>query len=586
MVKARHFWFGKSVSGDSDCAGFIITDNAGSFANIGSVPESKYQGFFINNGGRVFRVIESLELKGAVRELRNRFYAVERVRTSIAEKFFLPHHYDSLSYRLSKGSEFDVVLDCMEAYDMRRFGRYYSIHEKSGVIVVEFVKKTDYREDGSNDTEEFRMYLAIKTNGSFERLGEWVRREYQLDRSRNTSYERYVYRALRLNASKTVFAASFNESSAISHADYVFDNQGSLENEQKAHCNHFSSPTLALYAAETALHSLITKTGIYAGLPWFFQHWCRDSLVAAPAAGRMLWKRIVLSHLSMIGNEGRLPNVDGSGVGSGLGSSDAVGWLFLRAGQLYSENAFTKDEVRKITSVLGKSLQLQQKHYGRDNLVFSKRNESWMDTSYNDNGREGFPIEVQALTLAAYSFLWLLTKSGKAKERELAMAKKVRQKFWNGSYLNDLADDSTVRPNVFIAAYAYPQLLSKKEWEKCIDNVLPRLWLDWGGLSSIDKSHPLFQPNYTGEDNRSYHRGDSWFWVNNLAAIVMARINKNKYRSYIERIKAASVNDLLWKGAIGCCSELSSASQQRAEGCLNQAWSCSTLIELLRQGQR
>ena len=54
-----------------------------------------------------------------------------------------------------------------------------------------------------------------------------------------------------------------------------------------------------------------------------------------------------------------------------------------------------------------------------------------------------------------------------------------------------------------------------------------------------------------------------------------------KIKSYIEKISAASTTDILWKGAIGCASELSSASSQKAEGCLNQAWSNATFIELM-----
>ena len=259
-----------------------------------------------------------------------------------------------------------------------------------------------------------------------------------------------------------------------------------------------------------------------------------------------------------------------------------MGWLFLRAHQLYDSGAFSKAEIKEIIDSLKESLQKQQENYGKEGLIFSGRNETWMDTSHDDGGREGFPIEIQALTLASYNFLWLLTGDRKVKSIESSMAKKVRKQFYNNKYLADLARDYTIRPNVFIAAYAYPQLLSKKEWETCFEHILPSLWLTWGGLASIDKNHSLFQKDYTGENNQSYHRGDSWFWINNLAAVVMSRLDRKKYSSYVSKIKDASVNDLLYKGAAGGCSEVSSASQQRAEGCLNQAWSCATLIELLK----
>ena len=147
----------------------------------------------------------------------------------------------------------------------------------------------------------------------------------------------------------------------------------------------------------------------------------------------------------------------------------------------------------------------------------------------------------------------------------------------------DGLDDWTIRPNVFIAAYIYPELLSKNEWKKCFNAVIPKLWLSWGGLSTIDKNHPFFCENYSGEIPKSYHRGDSWFWINNLAAIVMARVDKNEFKRYIDMIIDASAKDIMYKGFIGHHSELSSASKQKAEGCLCQAWSSAMFVELVHE---
>ncbi len=580
MVKVTHVWGRKKLSGSSDSPSFILTNNAGSFAYFSPQPSSKFEGFFLSSGSDIFRTIESVALPGELKALANRFYCVERKKGRLTEGFFVPHYHNSLCYELSKKSEFGVFLDCRKAYDFRQWGRLYRVYERDKTIVVEFVKKTDAREDKSSGVEEFRLYLAIKTDGSHKNIGEWVRRDYGLDRARNSAYERYVYNALRINASKAVFSAAKSEDAAVSEANYVFISMKNLKLQLKS--GYKGCGSIGYNSAVKSFESLSTKKGFYAGLPWFFQHWGRDTLVSLPAEHNYLRKSVVLSHCRRIGSDGRIPNVSPYFKGSPSGSSDAVGWLFFRARELYEECSFTKAEQKEIASALKKSLQLQQKNYGKEGMIFSGRKETWMDTSYNDGGREGFPVEVQALTLASYNFLWRIEKDKKAKAQEAAMSAVVRKRFWNGKYLADLAGDYTIRPNSFIAAYAYPQLLTKKEWETCIDSVLPHLWLDWGGLSSIDKQHRLFQPNYTGEDNRSYHRGDSWFWINNLAAIVMHRLNKKKYGSYIKKIKSASLKDLLWNGAVGCCSELSSASNQKAEGCLNQAWSCSTLIELLK----
>ena len=110
---------------------------------------------------------------------------------------------------------------------------------------------------------------------------------------------------------------------------------------------------------------------------------------------------------------------------------------------------------------------------------------------------------------------------------------------------------------------------------------MKNLWLEWGGLSTIDKKNNLFFDCHTGEDSRSYHRGDSWFWLNNLAAIQLKKINNKKFNRQIQKIISASTEDILWKGCIGCASELSSAKELSSQGCFSQAWSNAMYMELI-----
>jgi len=95
------------------------------------------------------------------------------------------------------------------------------------------------------------------------------------------------------------------------------------------------------------------------------------------------------------------------------------------------------------------------------------------------------------------------------------------------------------------------------------------------------KHYIVHTPNYTGANNKSYHRGDSWYWLNNLTAICLMKVNAKKYKKYINTIKQASIKDILWQGGIGSASEVSSAAEQTGSGCLNQAWSDATFLELL-----
>ena len=91
----------------------------------------------------------------------------------------------------------------------------------------------------------------------------------------------------------------------------------------------------------------------------------------------------------------------------------------------------------------------------------------------------------------------------------------------------------------------------------------------------------MFTDTNTGENSQSYHRGDSWFWLNNLAAIQLNRTNPKKFQKYIQKIISASTEDILWKGCAGCASEISSAKELSSHGCFNQAWSNAMYMELI-----
>ena len=332
---------------------------------------------------------------------------------------------------------------------------------------------------------------------------------------------------------------------------------------------------------------------------------------------------MMLGYLSQIGNGGRLPNLAGKHASIGLGNADAHGWLLLRCNGLIEKASRNKeiinsikasikniknlnptsekikDYIKKcsliinkkendchsisfeIESALEKSILNLLKFHTKNTFEINGRLETWMDTSVDGDAREGIRIEIQALRLNMYRLMFEITRDEKYRILENLLKNNLKNKFWNGEMLADGIGDFTARPNVFIAAYAYQELLANQEWETCFNNILENLWLDWGGLSTIDKNNPLFTNESTGEDTKSYHRGDSWFWINNLAALVFNRINKTKFNKQIKKIISASTEEILWKGCIGCHSELSSAKELRSEGCFNQAWSNAMFVELI-----
>ncbi|MEM3374599.1 MAG: amylo-alpha-1,6-glucosidase [Candidatus Woesearchaeota archaeon] len=497
-----------------------------------------------------------------------------------------------------------ITLDMREIYDFDDQGRIYNIYVKKGCIVIEYNKYLNNFLDNLN----YKRYLVIKTNldidekNSFQILNKWKEVLYQEDEKRKSyPWKLYIYEALKFKVDKKarfVFNYSENLDLAIEKVKSDFNKPY----EEKTKFFNLKNDKISIeksFAFNCAVKSffdLYVKFddndvfGFYAGLPWFFQIWARDELISLKALKSIyefekneiyieLGKKILLDRINKIDETGKLPNRFPL---SELDSADATGWLYNRIFEFLEY--FSQKELSNIREKLEKSV-LSFKNNMQDYLIKNKANETWMDTSFENDTREGFRIEIQALWLSMLRLAnyidRLLIKKQTYYEFEEVVREKVKKDFFENGTLKDGKDDNTIRPNLFLACYVYPELLTKEEWESVFDKAIERLWLDWGGFSTIDKNHRLFSPYYTGEDNKSYHRGDSWFFLNNIAAICMCKINKEKYKSYIDKIIESSTYDILYDGAIARPSELSSANNQEANASLFQLWSAATYIELL-----
>ena len=582
---------------DETAVSLFLANGAGSFANFGTELNTKFQGFFARLGGNLFKLVECIKpaLPSRMIAIENAAHEAIFRHDAFTESFFLPLNRNCLVYELDRELPVAFFFDIMAENDFREWGRNYKLSCRDGIFVIAFAKQTDGREDKTNRKAEYMVYAAIKSDcyiqpGSVLNAGEWVKRDYSLDTARHSLSSRHVYKVATIAGKIFTIAVAKSEAAAVREASAVFSSIGKLKAEAVSHYRSLlnqqpakkigAERILAELMARVALDKLLTKSGMYAGLPWFFQRWSRDELVSCSALAPWQRRKLVLFYLDKLMPDGFLPAMLES---PSHGCADAAGWLFFRASELYNENLLTKAEILKVKVSLKRCIDSLLKSHLSSAFVTNGKNQTWMDTSWNDDGREGACIEVQALQLAMYSFMYELGRDETYRKLEDSLMANVRQMFWNGRVLADRLNDFTLRPNIFIAAYVYPGLLSKAEWSACFEAALESLWLGWGGLATIARGHPNFHGRYTGETNESYHRGDSWYWINNIAAIVMSKINKNKFKHYIEKIFAASANDILWEGAVGCGSELSSAKEQKAEGCLNQAWSNATYIELVEE---
>lgn len=603
---------------------FLLTNRKGGYGLLSNGARSTYNGFFCYVKDEMYKVIDDIRVKESSNEVDFEFWRVKRTLESYKDSFFMPFGMNALVYESSKLAEFELILDCKKSYDGRVWGRNYSISEEGNYIVIHFVKKSDSREDSSHDEVEYELFTVIDKRGiDFDIVDQWPDQYYEWDSKREgRDIRRHVFNALRIRAKSAIITFGTDKSQCIKEARLIAGHIDQLESECSQYIANimprdlkdFSNKEMydkfgksrqveidsAYKCSINAVDQLFvhgdakgsSSSGMFAGLPWFFQFWSRDELISLKGlqiAGHLEDVRdILVKYIDSIRDDGRIPN---RFPHSDLASADGIGWLFKRFGDFLVESRkkgvlsklLSKEEFQRLIGKLEVGLNQLKMQHTRGYLAYNSKDETWMDTTWGDDNRDGYCIEIQTLFLNAYRLMYSLTNNYKYKVAEENMKRVVRDKFWNDKVLADRKDDFTKRSNVFMAAYIYPDLLSTEEWTTCFENTLNGIWLEWGGITTLDKSHPLYVANYTGQNNQSYHRGDSWYFVNNMAATVMQRINPERFREKIDSILKASTKEVLHSGIIGSHAEVSSASEQKSEASLCQLWSSATYVELVNE---
>lgn len=603
----------------------ILTNGYGSYFSIDE--ESSYQGWsiFDSKNWRMKKVIEEI-IPSSSREL----VEISTQQHNIQKKYSDGLHETFTMYRNTLlysqtglvDGKLKLVLDNRDAYDKSEMGRFYSVEEKDDFVLIKFEKKNT--SSGKLIEESF---IGIKGIKKFNVIGNWIERKYSQNSSRKANDTYWVYEALEIEPrNHLVFSYGETESEARTLADIsyyhfeeILSNVAEKNIDNHLHCDHLPLEIgVATSVASDSLNSLLQniggKKGMFAGYPWFFQLWSRDELISLGGLislarkeknnNRLLSiiKKILDRHIHSILDDGTLLNRYPE---SKIGSIDSIGWLAKRSVEFFEllrekNKLYSFYSPQELFFYLGELMRakdnLKEKRMSSNGFIKNNPQETWMDTNYLDEGRSGERIEIQALYYSIYSSLIyisdLVVEGGSNKGDELVREQKEFKKLFKKYFLHsslktgvidgiDSYDklDETIRPNALLAMYISPDLFSKKESIKIIDSHLKALYLPWGGLTSLDKEHRLFEPSHTGETDKSYHRGDSWYFINNISAMVLFETDHEKYSQEIKQIIDASSKDILEQGYVGGASELSSAAHQEAEGALAQAWSASTFLE-------
>ncbi len=505
-----------------------------------------------------------------------------------------------------------IDLDCHKLNDFDEWGRDYQVELVDNKLIVKYTKKKD-------DKKEYTLYFGLLIdNLKFDLIKDFIEKEYQYSKERNSGFQRYVYRLLKVtntSFSRLVCGAGFSQKEVIDQIDLLKDHEEELikfTNEMfKDIIPKFNfefplnqSVDVAYKLSAQAMYKFLNKdleshvkNGCFAGYPWFAQVWSRDDLIATRGLIELNEDQIVrdkfFSYFNLIDEEtGLLPILSTKGSFS---SPDSCFWLARRVEDfIYSldeRNLLDKYLTSGELKIIYKKLNLIFNRVIKNNwdsqkeLIKVKDGDSWMDTIPLT-----YPLDIQVQFIAFVSTLAdlsaILHESEDTKrflDLEDSLKHRIRSSYFRDGKLYNEISNEDVTSNVFLAYYLYPNLFLREDWELIFDKTLREIRTHWGGVSTLSRKHPDFKDEYSGENNISYHRGDSWFWINNIVAIVLNDINEKKYRRDISKIVQSSTQDILKMGTLGFGSEISSAKNQLAQGAQAQLWSSSTYIEMVHK---
>jgi len=624
---------------------FLLTNKKGDFLNLGVKSNScKYQGFNVCKTSTVefFKFIEEILPVGV--DVEKVEYSGNKVvrffKSAFVDELNLNYLDDSdeidefmrnghnsvvtkdsffvgptggLIYEINNfEGDLLIDLDMKKKNDFTKNDRDYNIFSKNGVVYVEFSKK--------NDRGGYKLFMGIKAqNFAYDKVCEFVEKEYHYSRLQKSDWKWDVFRALKvkvLNNKKICFGCGFSLEEVDSqlevldnYNDFKIEISKSFDDKLFSEIGEFSRPmterTLVAYELaklanfkflKTDLESSKVGVGCFAGFPYFTNVWARDDIFALKSLinlgeVELVKKRIDFYLDNLDSNFGGLRNLLSRDSSS---NCDIVFMLCKRIEDFLFDlierdelfNIYSLKELEFIFTKLSFAFNRIVKHNWHFDMELIKiKNIS----GFRDHFTSKFPLSVQILFLSFSSFMAFLAKISGAGDLEAEkyldfeelLKLKVRDSYFKRGNLYDDLVSNKVTFSVFSSYYFYPNLFSKEEWENIFDKSLMVLKTGWSGISSLSSEHKEFISEHSGENRSSRTRGDSFFYMNNLAAICLNDLNELKYRSVISKILSVSVNDILVCGTIGFSSELSSSLEKRSEGNLAQLVSTSSFIELV-----
>ena len=368
---------------------------------------------------------------------------------------------------------------------------------------------------------------------------------------------------------------------------------------------------------------------VIAGYPWFLD-WGRDTFIVLRgmiADGMVEESLEIIRKFGEFESGGTLPNMINGNDASNRDTSDAPLWYVVAVNDLAAklgreavlDTVCGERTVREVVISIVDGYRRGTTNGIRvdeeSGLVFSPSHFTWMDTNYPaGTPRTGYPVEIQALWIAALGVVGKLDSAGPWKELEEKARQSLVHYFWieQRGFLSDCLHADSFVPAVRAEADDHlrcNQLLAitlgaltdktlSRRLMRAVQNLLVpggirtlspgkvkyRLPIYRNGALLNDPVMPYWG-NYEGdEDTRrkpAYHNGTAWTWPFPSYAEALMKVYGDGARSSA-RAFIGSAAEMLQHDCVGQLPELLDGdAPHRGRGCDAQAWGVS---EFLRVG--
>jgi hypothetical protein len=488
---------------------------------------SRYFGYWVNLNGTIYRLIDSIDLQETIEQISVTGPASVRLIFRNGQiEFSLDDQ--GLKLKASRPIDLSIVFDVRLLKSKTDWGNSYTFLPAESIYTLHF----------RQEQENWSLETQINYQGELKLVDQWLERDYPFDLQRQSPpFKRFVFAGLRGRVlSLKIFCP---DKSVITPISLTL------------------TDSLSNFLLQRCLN-LFNGQHFMAGLPWFPQRWFRDELIS-------LWnfENIIKTDILLEDYYNNLSIWWSKNQPAGTTAVDTLLWLLF-----ISPLSLIEQHFDQIEPVFRNWLDT----YLKTELKLGSQ-QTWMDTISRERA-----IEIDCLFLATLRKLKQVSSNLKLTDLADYFQRKIKTEIISGTY----PIDELNRPNVFLAYLIYPSLVSTKIWRQLFDQVIQKNFTSWGGFSSLNQDAPNYQAVHTGEDSKSYHQGDSWFWLNNIAALALHQFDYQTYDEIIRKIIQASIKDLFTYG-LGWSSELSSSSNFQPAGSPIQLWSIATLLRLLHQ---